>query len=146
MKKYTKEVISVVWGGCQWLLIWRSGASSLLNIIINKLLHYKPLPGFSQANATSCFNWIWSNWNLRGTHFSSSNFCFLFDEHLITRLRLYQTGCKCSKSRAGNLCTREYSALRFFGFGGGFISDHLCIEGIQCIQCIGGRKLKACYK
>ena len=44
-------------------------------------------------------------------------------------------------TRAGNLCTREYSALRSFGFGAGFISDHICIEGIQCIQCIDGLKL-----
>ena len=49
-------------------------------------------------------------------------------------------------SRAGNLCTREYSALQFFGFGAGFISDHICIEGKQCIQFIGGLKLKPCYK
>ena len=48
--------------------------------------------------------------------------------------------------RAGNLCTREYSALRFFGFGAGFISDHICIEGKQCVQFIGGLKLKQCYK
>ena len=49
-------------------------------------------------------------------------------------------------TKAGNLCTREYSVLRFFGFGAGFISDQICSEGEQCIQFIGGLKLKPCYK
>ena len=47
---------------------------------------------------------------------------------------------KRKNTRAGNLCTREYSVLRFFGFGAGFTSDHPCIVGIQCVQFVGGLK------
>ena len=34
-------------------------------------------------------------------------------------------------TRAGNLCTREYSALQFFGFGAGFISDHIYVLSVN---------------
>ena len=35
------------------------------------------------------------------------------------------------ETRAGNLCTREYSALQFFGFGAGFISDHIYVLSVN---------------
>ena len=40
-------------------------------------------------------------------------------------------------SKAGNLCTREYSVLRFFGFDADFTLENTCIVGIQCIQFMG---------
>ena len=154
-KLYFQGWLTFVEADKEWAGLCAAMATTLSKVKVDYHKSFKCFitPSFCwiARNQTLCMTNLWFlQLELQMGKLGSSDGCQL--HHLLSFASACADSVEASwqqgleKSRAGNLCTREYSVLRFFGFGAGFTSDHSCIVGIQCIQFVVGLKWKPYYK